>query len=1129
MENGIETASSLDPSVSGDLFGDGRQLCRLCNRMVKINNNGTMRRHKRVPGGAACRAFNQNGGNENLTRVDRNPFLQMSQSSSNNEEIGIDRLFNIYSAENQLGEEDEIPNSILRDHSSDSRKPLMIHHKPKQEREIRVWAREMVDLLNEIGVGMRNDDTTTEWINGKVNLMYDNRHPLMREEIRDYKDIGREEDIVLTGFTEEFLSEEPREIPRRSDPHSILTRAMRFGNISKARDSMRAGGIGDIESDSVRRNILEKYPSGREPVDFPDLYESGIQFDDEAIVNVVLDYICRFKRGSSPSLIGFSMDHIQDLLYYQEEGAIKGLMNLVELIIGGKVSSVARKRMLHGRGVPILGEDNIKIRPINIDCPFHKIASHLLSFKCKEKAVEICGDFQLGNAIKGGTEVAVHTIRILLELNPSWVIIKTDMKNAFNSIPHNVVMRAVAEKLPEASTYTAFIFQEPVSVIYRDNKKKLSMEVVMERGVCQGNPMSTINFNISQTDALQRVRHGNPHVVIISVHDDHYILGEVEHVFPALQSFDVELNGIGLYRNIGKSALYKQESLELEEDAEEEVRRKCEEYSCGFVEGGEGIIVVGSPVGSKRFMSNFVMKVVEDKIQGELDKLDRVLRTPDGTVKKDLQTIYQIVRLCIPAQLTYLLRTCNPRDTEGAALLLDEKLEKYILKIFNSEKYSNGMENGLLGDLYNRIHLKISKGGLGITPSAAISGGAYLGSMALSLGWIKKLIPNLLERLQESGDMKIPAIASLERHMAIAKELCPKSLAGLSLEAMVNQQMSQVQKLVSASIHEDIAATLDRNLRQVVAGGGDLWRANLPISDKERALQHIINKDPVNYAFLTANPCAPLCAMSNEGFTVAVQHRLLLPIGDTRKFCLCGADVGDFLSHVTRCPVMKVRNQVRNAMHKELKFKVGDIIQHRIKLGGVDRRIVGPAEPNLSDYFERTAYAPPEMVLNSQEGDTQQRYQVKVRGDMAVYHQDENKSVVVDFTFIEPTTDQIRKYDKPGEAAEVATKRKLEEYKYWDYTNSSNSLIIFSVETFGVVSKGAMEYLRSFIVGRENGGIIKQTINQQLSVALHTMRAKAFVKMKTMLTMDVAPSVPMVNGNNVYIRVMNGFPLDRVV
>jgi hypothetical protein len=228
---------------------------------------------------------------------------------------------------------------------------------------------------------------------------------------------------------------------------------------------------------------------------------------------------------------------------------------------------------------------------------------------------------------------------------------------------------------------------------------------------------------------------------------------------------------------------------------------------------------------------------------------------------------------------------------------------------------------------------------------------------------------------------------------------------------------------------------------------------------------------------------------------------------------------------------MKVRNQVRNAMHKELKLKIGDILQNRIRQGGLDRRVVGPAEPNLSDYFERTGDAPlsVEMPLNSQEGGTQQRYQTKVRGDMAVYHQDENKSVVVDFTFIEPTTDQVKTYEKPGQAAEVATKRKHEEYKYWDYTNSSNSLIIFSVETFGVVSKGALEYLRSFIGGSENRGIVKQTINQQLSVALHTMRAKAFVKIKTKLTMDVAPSVPMVNGSNVFIRVINGFPVDRVV
>jgi len=61
----------------------------------------------------------------------------------------------------------------------------------------------------------------------------------------------------------------------------------------------------------------------------------------------------------------------------------------------------------------------------------------------------------------------------------------------------------------------------------------------------------------------------------------------------------------------------------------------------------------------------------------------RVFLTPNGEIKKENQTIYQLVRLCVPSQLTFLWRTCNPDITEDAATNLDSVVDEFLLLLID--------------------------------------------------------------------------------------------------------------------------------------------------------------------------------------------------------------------------------------------------------------------------------------------------------------------------------------------------------------------------------------------------------------------------------------------------------------
>ena len=50
---------------------------------------------------------------------------------------------------------------------------------------------------------------------------------------------------------------------------------------------------------------------------------------------------------------------------------------------------------------------------------------------------------QLGVGIKGGTEILVHTARLLLEANPTWACCSNDIRNGFNEVSRDAVLDAL--------------------------------------------------------------------------------------------------------------------------------------------------------------------------------------------------------------------------------------------------------------------------------------------------------------------------------------------------------------------------------------------------------------------------------------------------------------------------------------------------------------------------------------------------------------------------------------------------------------------------------------------------------------------------------------------------------------
>jgi len=327
---------------------------------------------------------------------------------------------------------------------------------------------------------------------------------------------------------------------------------------------------------------------------------------------------------------------------------------------------------------------------------------------------------------------------------------------------------------------------------------------------------------------------------------------------------------LGIARNRSKCKLYDPNGYY------QGLQEQCADFGCEYVPSEEGIIVCGAPVGSLRFQREYIKAKVENGIKSQLDQLKQVFLTPNGELKKENQTIYQIVRMCVPSQLTFLFRTCTPDVTSEAARSLDSMITDFLILLFNARPFVQDMNRDEQRIFVKRLQLQFSKGGLGITPSEAIVGAAFVGSITLCFQYMTTLIPNLKLGWQESNSRSFNLFIE---HLNLGKRLCP-SLDEINLDTMENKVFAQVQKEISNGIQKQMEDEVDRSVPQGrAAGGAEMFYANLNPWEQEQAVQHMANKDPVNYAFLIANPCAKLCSMSNTALTIAVQHRLLLPLG----------------------------------------------------------------------------------------------------------------------------------------------------------------------------------------------------------------------------------------------------------
>ena len=104
------------------------------------------------------------------------------------------------------------------------------------------------------------------------------------------------------------------------------------------------------------------------------------------------------------------------------------------------------------------------MRPIAVGYTWRRLAGKVASRRVADRAAALLAPRQLGFAVPGGAEAAVHaTRRYISDLPSGHVFVKVDFTNAFNTIRRDVVLEAVSRHLPELLPYALSAYSAGVS------------------------------------------------------------------------------------------------------------------------------------------------------------------------------------------------------------------------------------------------------------------------------------------------------------------------------------------------------------------------------------------------------------------------------------------------------------------------------------------------------------------------------------------------------------------------------------------------------------------------------------------------------------------------------------------
>lgn len=410
----------------------------------------------------------------------------------------------------------------------------------------------------------------------------------------------------------------------------------------------------------------------------------------------VLGAVGSFRSGTAAGLDGLTAQHLKDLLGCGEAGdsLLKELTALMNLMLAGKVNGDIVP-ILYGANLCALNKKDGGVRPIAVGTTYRRLAAKLCCRSTADTLRNLFEPIQLGFGVRGGCEAAIHSLRGFLANNPQDVLLKVDVKNAFNSVDRGVLLGEIKRVVPSLYSFLWQCYSAPTKLLYGENP--LSSAV----GCQQGDPLGPAIFSLAIHPIISKLKSK----FNIWYLDDGTLGGAVTEVLEDLSVLSEQFKLSGLELNFSKCELFLPPNL----DEKQAIIDKFNFLAPNIkIVNETSLRLLGSPILDESFSA-----FVEDKIKHFHAVSERLIQINNHMA-------YTIIRHCVfIPQITYSLRSSHFWNHPH----LTSKLDCLI-----RETVSNCLNINLEGRTWTQASLPIRHGGLGIRQISSISLPAFLSS-----------------------------------------------------------------------------------------------------------------------------------------------------------------------------------------------------------------------------------------------------------------------------------------------------------------------------------------------------------------------------------------------------------------
>jgi Reverse transcriptase (RNA-dependent DNA polymerase) len=173
----------------------------------------------------------------------------------------------------------------------------------------------------------------------------------------------------------------------------------------------------------------------------------------------VIDVTRSFPASSAGGCDGLRPHHSKDMTSPLTSDArkkfVSHLREFVNLCLAGKVPSSIQP-IFCGASLCALTKKDGGIRSIVVGCTLCRLVAQSVGKVVQEKMAAKMAPVQLGFGVKRGTEASAHAVRRFLQnIGPGQAVLQMDLKNAFNAISRDEMIRITHDILPETFQFVS--------------------------------------------------------------------------------------------------------------------------------------------------------------------------------------------------------------------------------------------------------------------------------------------------------------------------------------------------------------------------------------------------------------------------------------------------------------------------------------------------------------------------------------------------------------------------------------------------------------------------------------------------------------------------------------------------